>query len=177
MTEDQTNELAAENEQLKTQVAELTKQLKALSDSEPKEEPGEKPEEVREELSRQAADYMAKFGELGAGYFAARKPLAECYGEFVGTLQTKHAGELAALQTKHEGELTAAKTLADGLQGKVNELSARLIALGDKGGEMTPVSGGVAGGSGSPHAAGEYSSVLPANLARVAAGIKIPVAK
>ena len=132
--------------------------------------------ELRAELQAEAHDYVTRFGgELGAQWFSAGKPVVECYGEYVGQLVSKHATELAAAATKHVGELTAAKAGADVLQAAVTELQSRIEQMGGTGAAKVPVSGGaIAEGQAGSKTAGEYSTILPAGLARVAAGIRMP---
>jgi hypothetical protein len=141
------------------------------------------PETIRAELQAQAQDYVKRFGDLGGQWFAAGKPLVECYGEFVQQLAERHQLELQAEATRHAGELAAEKTRADGLQAKITELTARVESLGNAGGATTPVSGAPAAGDGTGGA------VLPkqplpfemalgnSNLAAIARGMKMPSAE
>lgn len=137
------------------------------------------PEEIRTQLQAQAQDYVTRFGELGAQWFAAGKPLVECYGEFTKQIGERHTLELQAAAEKYAGELATRETQIADLTKQVGELQARVTSLGQGGGAENPVSGGAAkegAAGGATHQAGEYSSVLPPALARLAAGIKMPAA-
>lgn len=126
---------------------------------------------VQTELTARIEDYLNRFGSQGQGWALSSRPLVECYQDLVTQLREQHATDLAAVKDQHATELAAVKAERDAASKKAGDAETRLSQIGL--GEAKPASSVPAEGGSKP-AAGKYETVLSGNLARVAAGIKMP---